>query len=217
MSGRPYRKAPWLGRGAGRELDEEMEFHISRITDELIAEGLDPEEARRHALARFGDQESVRDACRREDGRKRMRVARLLDMAWQDVAFAVRQLGRHPLVNSMALVTLVLGVGASAVVFSLVHAVVLQALPFPEPDRLVRVSQTSPQGRPYSISEANFVDFQARQRTLEAMAGVGFGRPVLVGDGEAESLQGLRVSHTFFPLLGIEPLIGRTLSCVPNS
>jgi len=195
---------------ATNDLDEEMEFHISRIAEELVEAGWTREEAREAALERFGDPGAVREACRREDRGMGMKMAQMIAMARQDVAFAVRQLVRRPLVNSLALVTLVLGVGATAVVFSLVHAVVLRDLPFPDPDRLVRISQTSPRGRPYSMAEPNFVDFQARQRTLEAMAGIGFGRPVLTGDGEAESLEGLRVSHTFFPLLGLEPLVGRT-------
>jgi predicted permease len=116
---------------------------------------------------------------------------------------------RHPLMSGLTLATLVIGVASTAIVFSVVHAVVLAPLPVDEPDQLVHVSQTSPQGRRYSTSEPNFVDFRARSRSFTEMAAMGWNTPILSGVGDPESVDGRMVSHTFFGLLGIAPVLGR--------
>ncbi len=198
------------------ELGEEFQFHLEMIVDELVAAGWSREEAKNEARRRFGDPDLHSGACLRERERERKRreagmkgFVNWVDGVRQDVAFAIRQLVRRPTTNGLAVATLTLGVGATALVYSVVHAVVLSGLPFPDDERLVRVGQTSPQGRIHSISEANFVDFRLRQTTLVEMAGMAVERPVLTFDDRAESAAGMRVSHTFFGLLGLDPLLGR--------
>lgn len=171
--------------GRGGDLEEEMAFHIEAMVEALLVEGWRVEDARAEALRRFGDPAAVRAACRRERRWGMGVLGRLWGMVWQDAWYAVRQLVRRPLSSGLALLTLVVGVGATAVVFSVVHATVLKPLPFQDPERLVLVEQTSPQGRAYSMSEPNFVDFRGRQRTFTEMAGLGFIKPVLTGEGEA--------------------------------
>ncbi len=191
-----------------RRLREEMEHHIVELKDQLEREGLDPHEARDEALRRFGDPERFAGEGDPEPGR----LGAFVDRLRADVRFALRRMVRDPFMSTLTLATLVIGVAATAIVFSVVHAVVLRPLPFEEPGRVVHVSQTSPQGRSYSISEPNFVDFRARQRSFTEMAAMGWDTPVLSGVGVAESVEGRRVSHTFFPILGIEPLEGRVFS-----
>lgn len=195
-----------------RRVRDEMAHHLAELQAQLEAEGLTPDEAREEAARRFGDPERLaHDTPDPERGGRRSPAA-LVDAARQDLGFAVRQMRRNPLTTALVLATLVVGVSASAIVFAVVHAVVLRPLPFEEPDRVVHVGQTSPQGRRYSISEPNFVDFRARQRSFVEMAALGRASPILTGVGDPESVEVLRVSHTFFELLGIDPVLGRAFT-----
>ena len=121
------------------------------------------------------------------------RVARIAGTFGHDLGHAARQMIRHPFASGLTLATLVVGVSATAVVYSVVHAVVLSPLPFAEPDRLVYVTQLSPQGREYSTSEPNFVDFRLRSRSFTEMAAMGWTSPILTGEGDPESVSGRRV------------------------
>lgn len=191
-----------------RRLRDEMAHHLDELEAQLRAQGWSDEEARREAARRVGDPERItRDALAHQ--RVSSRWVGWLDQLRLHVRGAVRQLLRHPLMSGLTLATLTMGVGATAVVFSVVDAVVLAPLPFRNPDGLVQVSQTSPQGRRYSTSEPNFVDFRARQRSFTEMAAMGWTNPILSGRGDAESLEGRTVTHTFFPVLGIQPTLGR--------
>ena len=189
-----------------RRLREEMEHHLAELRAALGAEGLTPAEAEREALRRFGDPDRL---AARVD---RSRLHRWTDALLRDVAFAWRQARRRPLDTILPLGTLVLGVAATAVVFSVVHAVVLSPLPYEDPGHVVHVSQTSPQGRIYSTSEPNYVDFRARQRSFTEMAALTAVTPVLGGEDRPVSVDGLRVTATFFPVLGLEPVVGRTFT-----
>ena len=132
-------------RGVAADVDEELDFHLRRLQDDLVAEGWSEDEARAEAGRRFGNLTVVRDECRRIGKRREgeMKMSDMLDVFRQDLAFAVRQAARQPLVSALTFLTLVLGVAATAVVFSVVNAVVLRPLPFPDPDRLVEVRPTS--------------------------------------------------------------------------
>jgi putative ABC transport system permease protein len=193
-----------------RRIRDEMRHHLEELEAHLEAEGLSTEEARSEAARRFGDPDAIAGAAPGGEARARWRTA--LDGARQDLGHALRQMRRHPLSSGLTIATLTVGVAATTIVFSVVHAVVLAPLPFEAPDGLVHVSQTSPQGRLYSTSEPNFVDFRARQQSFTEMAAMGWQNPVLTGAGDPTSIDGRRVSHTFFPLLGIEPVLGRNFS-----
>ncbi|MDX1646796.1 MAG: ABC transporter permease [Longimicrobiales bacterium] len=189
-----------------RRLEDEMAHHLEELEEHLRAGGMSAEEARVEARRRFGDPERhARETPRRPDStwRSRWEVVR------HDLVHAVRQMIRHPLTSGLTVTTLALGAAAATVVFSLVHAVVLAPLPFADPHSVVHVSQTSPQGRIYSISEPNFVDFRDRQRSFTEMAAMGWETPILTELGDPVSIEARRVSHTFFPILGIPPLLGR--------
>lgn len=189
-----------------RRLDDEMAHHLAELEEMLLEQGMDPARARAEAERRLGDPEGIaRSVAAGSRSGRRPRWDSLL----QDLGHALRQMVRHPLSSGLTVATVAVGVAAATVVFSVVHAVVLAPLPFEEPDRLVHVSQTSPQGRLYSTSEPNFVDFRERQRSFVEMAAMSFESPVLSGLGDPVSVDGRRVSHTFFSLLGIDPILGR--------
>jgi putative ABC transport system permease protein len=112
----------------------------------------------------------------------------------------------------VAVLTLALGIGAATAIFSIVDAVVLRPFPFPEPDRLVRVWETTPDGEDFSASEPNYLDFGALNHSFSEMAAYRQAPLSLTGEGDAERLEGMAVTHTLFPLLGLDPVLGRTFT-----
>jgi putative ABC transport system permease protein len=145
---------------------------------------------------------------------------------WQDLRYAVRSLAQSRGFTCVAVLTLALGIGANTAIFSVVDAVLLKTLPFPEPERLVRVEDrhmgVSSNGGPLqldgstSFTYANFADLAERSHTLEKAAAY---RPwlfTLSGEGEPENVDGYRVSAEFFSALGVSPELGRTFSADEN-
>jgi putative ABC transport system permease protein len=202
-----------------RETDDEIAFHLEAKTERLIEEGLDPEAARREAVRRFGDPRRVRDECRSVDGR---RARRERGAAWwhdlvQDARLAVRGLRRGGAVTALALVTLALGIGVTSAFFSLVHAVLLKPLPYPEPDRLVLVWEGSTGDRG-SVSAGNFADWAATSvsedgaRSFEALAALQGGSFNLAGDELPEQVSGTYATAGLFPVLGVPPLHGQVFT-----
>src|SRR5688500_11606662 len=137
---------PRSARGTARDVDDELEFHLDMLVEELVESGMSPEEARAAARRRFGDVERVRDHCRTISTRREdeMRRVELLATIRQDLGFAARTLRKAPTFTLVALLTLALGIGASTAIYSVVQAVLLRPLPFEEPERLVRVWLSNP-------------------------------------------------------------------------
>jgi putative ABC transport system permease protein len=131
-----------------------------------------------------------------------------------DLRHALRVLRQTPAQTAIAIASLALGVGANTAVFSVVHAVVLKPLPFVEPDRIVRIQERDREGRPMGTTGwLTFADWRARARSLDSVAAVGHSILKLgsTRDREAERIEGLRVSASFFRVLGIRPALGRDL------
>lgn len=135
----------------------------------------------------------------------------------QDLRYAFRQLRRNPAFTTMALLTLVVGIGATTAIFSVADAVILRPLPYSDPDRLVRIQETTPRGEPFSVSDANYLDFREQSRTFSEMAAYREAPVALTGDGQPERLAGVAATHTLFDLLGADPLLGRTFSEAEDS
>lgn len=128
---------------------------------------------------------------------------------WQDLRYAMRVLQKAPGFTAVAILTLALGIGANTAVFSVVNGVLLDPLPYPHPDRLVALAETFPPFPEASISYPNFLDWARMNHTFEAVAAYRHTDFNLTGWGEAQRLSGVQASASFFPLLGIPPLIGR--------
>jgi putative ABC transport system permease protein len=191
-------------RALERGLDEEMRFHLDQQTEKLRRAGMNPDEARRQALLKFGGLERVKESTRDE-----LRPA-LLEDAVRDLRHGVRVLGRAPGFTAAALVTLALGIGATSAIFSLVRTVMLQPLPYHEPDRLVSVWETNRGGTARNvIAPANFVAWRERTRTLEHLGMVGPATLAMVVNGQPDEVTGLTVSSDVFRALGVQPAIGR--------
>jgi putative ABC transport system permease protein len=135
----------------------------------------------------------------------------------QDVRYGLRNLGRNPGFTIVAMLTLALGIGANTTIFSVINNTLLKSLPFLDPDRLVLVWETFGKG-PNNfniVSAPNFWDFERQSRSFESMAifdsaGRGYNLSASGDKQEAEQVSGLRVSASFFSVLGVKPLLGRT-------
>jgi len=127
-----------------------------------------------------------------------------------DVRYGLRQLRRTPGLTAAAVVTLALGIGANAAIYSVVEAVLLRPLPVPDPERVVVVEQTSREAEPLPLSPGNFVDFGARQDVFEAF-GAASARSLILTGGEPERLTGANASPGFLEVIAGTPLHGRLL------
>ncbi len=137
-----------------------------------------------------------------------------METLWHDIRYGALQLARSPGFTAVAELTLALGIGANTAIFSVANAVLLQPLPYKDPDRLVRLWESNP-GRNwpfFSASAPNFDDWTKQNQSFESLAASEGGTLNLTGDGEPERLVSRRVSSTFFPLLGIEPALGRNFT-----
>ncbi|HEX7185448.1 MAG TPA: ABC transporter permease [Thermoanaerobaculia bacterium] len=212
IPGRRLFRFPWrTAAQVATDVDEELQFHLDKVAQELAEEGWLPEAARAEALRRFGDLEGTRKYCRELDRSKetRMKWTHTLEALGQDIRFAVRQLWKSPGFTLVVVLTLALAMGATTSIFSVVHGILLRPLPFNEPDRLVRVFPQS-NGEEGTFSYPNFRDWRAQSRTVTQAASAHAGSINLTGEGgEPERLIGMWVNAEFFSILGVRPLAGR--------
>ena len=188
---------------AERELAAELESHLQLHVDDNLRAGMTPAEARRAALLRLGGLEATRLAYRDRASLP------WLEHLGQDLRFAWRQLRQSPGFATAAVVVLTLGLGASATVFSVVDAALLAPLPYPRPDRLVRVAERTAQFPRSQLSYEDYRDWAAQTTTLaslEVYTGTGH---MLRGTEGSQAVRGTRVSAGFFRTLGSVPAIGR--------
>src|SRR5262245_4798188 len=138
---------------------------------------------------------------------------RLEEEMFQDLRYGARMLLKNPGFTAVVVLTLALGIGANVALFSVVNGVLLNPLPYPQPERLVALHQRSPNfGEVGSIPYPNFRDWQKENQTFDAMAlarSFGFS---LIGAGETEQVNGQMVSADFFSLLGVKPQLGRSFA-----
>jgi predicted permease len=130
----------------------------------------------------------------------------------QDIRYAMRVLRKSPGFMLVAILTLSLGIGANTAIFSIVNGVLFNPLPYPHPDQLVAVAEKFPPFPEASISYPNFLDWMRINRTFEALAAYRHTDFNLTGMGGAQRLNAVQISASFFPLLGIKPVIGRNFS-----
>ena len=183
------------------ELDADIREHIARETEDNIARGLVPEEARRRAFLKFGNPAQIK-----EDTRSVWKFI-WLEQLTQDVRFAFRMLRKSPGFTAVAILTLALGIGANSSIFSLVNSILLRQLPYYDPQHLIALTGDS--GWDDVFPEGAVVAMQARVKTMEIAAFSSTQKLNLTGVGEAVRLQGSAVSANLFSLLGVQPELGR--------
>jgi putative ABC transport system permease protein len=182
---------------------EEFRQHLDGLTERNIAAGMSYEEARNAALRQFGGVEQIKETAREQ------RVWMWADQLWQDVAFTFRLLRKSPGFTLAAILTLGAGIGINIAIYSIVHAVLLSELPYPEPDRLVAISETSG-GIVWPTSYPDYLDWKAAQRSFDDIAISRRDDFNLTGDGEPERFSGLFVTASYFRVLKVPPKVGRT-------
>src|SRR5215470_3211995 len=189
------------------EMHAELQAHLEIYVDDLVRSGVPREEAQRRARLEFGGIERAKEECREARG------IQFLDSLEQDARYGLRTFWKSPGFAAVAILTLALGIGANAAIFSVVNAVLLRPLPFPEPDRLVAVWHTPPQesfpGVPkFALSPANFLDWRAQGQTFEGMSAFGYGRYTLTGTGRPEVIRMVAATRGFFSILRAQPVLG---------
>ncbi|MFZ0414062.1 MAG: ABC transporter permease [Candidatus Acidiferrales bacterium] len=203
----------WLSRLFRREkqdtqLDSELRFHVEQQIADLIAEGVAPAEARRRALAQFGGVEHIKEDCREARG------THFIDTLLQDIRFAFRILRKTPLVTSIAIISLALGIGANTAIFSLIDAVMLRMLPVQDPEQLVEILFRSPTASRLRPNVTNPIWEQVRDHQ-DAFASVFAWRSTdfdLADGGQENTIPGVYASGDYFTSLGVRPAAGRLLT-----
>ncbi len=213
---RRFFQLPWRSTGRIRaEIDEELGFELDMRTAERVRHGLAEDEARRRALAEFGDIEETRRYCaeadiaaQRSEGRREW----LSELA-QDARLAWRGMRRTPGFAMVVLATLALGIGANTAVFSVVRRVVIKPLPYANPEQLVRLYGATIRNptagkllTPAQVTELRELPIFTDIAPFGYYSGFTY-----TGDRRSEMWQGVTVSPDFFSILGVRALLGRTI------
>jgi putative ABC transport system permease protein len=194
-----------LSRGrVERELDDELHAYLDAAVEQKIASGMSRDDAVREARLEHGSLDAVKDAVRDVGWETRV------DSILQDVRFALRWFVRAPRFTIPALLTLAFGIGATSAISSVVRGVMLEPLPYRDPDRIVGVWETSRGGQSRNvIAAANFVAWRERNRSFQHLGMVGQGSVAMVVDGQPEKVEGFTFSAETFAVLGVQPALGR--------
>ncbi len=219
---RRHRRPPLRPIESSEELHEELAQHLELLVARFVAQGMSPEAARAAAQSRFGDPVAVLNACApiARGLERRSRLTRLLQELAQDVRFAFRSWRRAPLFACVAVLTLAVAIGSNTAMYSIVHAVLLRALPYAHVEQVDVLNNSYPGSGLLSASVAppEFVDMKEALPSYDAFAAL---RPVavnLAGDcARAVSCDpvrasGYQVSPNLFALLGATPMLGRAFT-----
>ena len=202
----------WLSRLFHRrkqdaQLDSELRFHVEQQTADYIAAGMNPHEARRHALAQFGGLEYIKEETRESRG------TQFVESLLQDVRFALRMLRKSPGFTLVAVFTLALGIGANTAIFSILDALVLRDLPVPHPEQLVRFGAHTPGDDYASVSLPMFQEIMRNQNVFSgAFAAEGGPLMNVETNGELTRASVDPVTGSYYSVLGATPEIGRLLA-----
>ncbi len=187
-----------------QDLDDEIRAHLAMAVRERIERGEEPAEAEANAWREFGNATLVKEVTRD------MWSWRWLETLLQDMRYGLRQLRRNPGFTAVAVLTLALGIGANTAIFSVVDGVLLAALPYPHPGRLVAIWETLQRsGHIASISYPNFRDWQRDARSFQRIAAVGWSDYELTSPGTPEHIWGMEVSTGLFATLSAKLALGR--------
>ncbi|HYG10021.1 MAG TPA: ABC transporter permease [Pyrinomonadaceae bacterium] len=201
------------------EIIEELAQHLDDRYEQSLQGGASREEAYQAALLELTGSDFLAQELRRVERSVRQEpvvagAQRRMNMfgdVWQDLSYGLRMLLKNPGFTLVAVIALALGIGANSAIFSVVNTVLLRPLPYQDPERLVMVWEDDTKGGyPRDTpSAANYADWRDQNQVFEGMAAMANMSFNLTGTGEPERLDGRRVSANLFPLLGVEPQLGR--------
>jgi len=197
------------GPDVSSDVDDELAFHIELRVDQLVAQGMDPTAARAEAWRRVGDADALARTCREIDGERLANVRRRewMQGTWTELRVAARQLRRYPVLASVAVLTLALGLGATTAIFSVLYAVMLRPLPYADADRMVRITETM-RGAETSVGPGQFTEWLARTRAFES---VGAYQPTTFNltEGMPERVRAAFATSGLFRARYVKPAFGR--------
>jgi putative ABC transport system permease protein len=194
-----------LGRSRmERDMDTELSFHIQAYADDLILSGVPREEALRQARLAFGGVDRAKEECRDARG------VNLLDGLIQDARYGARMLRKNSIFTAVVVVTLGLGIGANAAIFTVINSVLLNPLPYGEPERLVLMWERTPKLASMMVSYPDYLDWKAQNHVFEDIAVYNRYQTFnLTGRDRPERLAGGRATTNLFTVLGVQPALGR--------
>ena len=192
---------------AERQLADELQAHLDLLTEENIRKGMNPLEARHAARREFGGVEQTKDSYRDQRGLP------FFDTLFQDVRYAARTLFQRPAFAATSILTLAIGIGVNTAIFSVVNAVLLKPLPFPDPQRIVAVHQTLPRFGVFKngVSYLNFKDWRDQTSSFERLGAFHADSLTLTGLGTPQVIESAMVTPDLLPLLGAKPIAGRLI------
>jgi putative ABC transport system permease protein len=201
-----------------READivSELAQHVAEHHAELVASRVPPDRALEMALAPLDDRDRVAAEIARADRPRAAApeppaafAASIAGDFFRDLRYGARMLVHAPGFAAVAIVTLALGIGANAAIFSVVNSVLLRPLPYADPARLVTVGELQPDASAGNAGYITFLDWRERSHSFDEMALIRSWQPTLLANGEPERIAAMRVSSNFFHMLGVQPAIGR--------
>ena len=191
-------------KDALNDLDADIRDHIARETQDNIARGMPPEDARVAALRKFGNITIAKETTRA------VWIATWFEQLAQDLRFAFRTLRKSPGFTAVAILTLALGIGANSASFSIVNAVLFHALPYKNPSTIVWITDHKPRIPQPLVFDAEYFNFTRRAHSLENIAAYfPGGELTLIGTGDPLRVPTGRVTRTFFDVLGVKMALGR--------
>ena len=183
---------------AEHELDDELRFHLERETDKYVKSGMSEAEAVRCVRLEFGGLDQVKNECREARG------VSFVESLVQDLHYSARTLLHSPVFTACAVLTLALGIGANTAIFSVVNQVLLNPLPYPNPQELLAARQND--------SRPNLKDIQRQTNSFVSSGGINIEPMDFTGNGEPARVHGAWVDAGLFATLGVRPMLGRWIS-----
>ncbi|HKW47296.1 MAG TPA: ABC transporter permease [Gemmatimonadaceae bacterium] len=206
---------------AQRDLETEFAFHFQERVEELMAQGMDRDEAERDARERFGDANAYKRQVSAIDERilKQQRRTDVTDAVRSELRHAARALARSPIFSIVAVLTLALGIGATTAIFTVLDRVVLRPLPYPDANRLVRirsaVSGATASGF-WGVSVAGYLEYRRHNHTFEDIGVFRSWMPTITDEGNPQRVRGALVTASLVRVLGLRAAVGRPITAADD-
>jgi predicted permease len=184
------------------DMEEELRSHIQHRADDLERSGLSRPEAERHARIEFGGQQKFKEECHEALG------GTFIESFWQDLRYAFRMLRKSPAFSAVVVLTLALAIGANALVFAVLNALILRPLDVPEPESLYGIERRASFLDP-SQSYPDYLDLRDRNRSFEGLAGYTIGEAGLDTGANPSTVWAVEATGNYFDVLHIRPYLGR--------
>ena len=190
------------------DMEDELRFHMQTYADDLLRSGVPQQEAMRRARLQFGAAERVKEECREARG------VHVLETLFRDIRYGLRALRKSPGFTTVAVLTLVLGIGANSAIFSVINGILLKPLPYSHPEELIDLHLTAPGVNFPDADPAPFLYFTYREqgRSFQSVGLYSWNTQSVTGLTEPEEAQCLNVTAEVLPILGVQPALGRWFS-----